>query len=137
MFRRLLWSERQIERLRPWALLGLLYMTVWMIASAVGWSLKWLFASGVFGGMFGAVYGSLDSYREQRGLWMLAALWFVIFVSFYALVTYETVLDAVAGRQAKGWRLAMDWSFATAIVAATVRLTASIGYLNWTRFRRG
>lgn len=42
--------------------------------------------------------GSFVNWRTDRGLWMLGALFFLIFGAFYCVGTYHQVADWIAGR---------------------------------------
>ena len=134
LLQRLLWSADRIEQLRPWALAGLFYVTAMFAAGALGLPFDFITITGVMGGLFGALYGSLDGYRTQRGLWMLALFYAVVALVLYATFLYHSVADGMAGRQAVDWWLAVDASLATGVLGATVRLAGSIAWHNWRRF---
>jgi len=112
----------------------LVYITAMFAAGALGLPFDLITITGVMGGLFGALYGSLDSYRTQRGIWMLALFYAVLALVLYSTFLYFSVVDAMAGRQAVQWWLAIDASLATGALGATVRMAGSIAWHNWRRF---
>ncbi len=69
----------------------------------------------------GAMSGSFREWRTERGLWMLGALFLIIFGVFYAVITYNQVTDWVAGRTALPGIMAIDWFIGTSALGFMVR----------------
>ena len=76
----------------------------------------WLFGLAVSAAMMcglGAMSGSFSEWRTERGLWMLGALFLIIFGFFYAVITYNQAADWIAGRAALRGIMAIDWFIGT------------------------
>jgi hypothetical protein len=102
-------------------------------AIAAGFVIGWLSNAVITAGMLiglGAMGGSLDKWRTERGLWMLAGLFFSIFGLFYIAVLYHQVADIVVGRAPLAGWMAVDWAIGTAILGIMVRFLWSVIRLN-------
>lgn len=89
--------------------------------------------------MLGAAAGSLEQYRAERGLWMLAALWIVIFTATYLMFSVGRMLDVARNAPALPIGLLADFAIATALLTASVRFLWRIVLFNWSfsRSRQG
>ena len=70
-------STNEIDRVIAYGLLA-------FIACGVCWFCDLVVSAWTLGGL-GAMSGSFDNWRTERGLWMLAALFLLIFGGFFAL----------------------------------------------------
>ena len=114
-------NTNTIDRLIEWAALP-------MLAGIACW-FAGLAMSGVMLFGLGAMGGSFDDYRTEKGIWMLGALFFTLFGALYAFLIVASVADMIAGRGPVGL-LAVDAFIATSTVGFMVRFLWSVTSLN-------
>ena len=126
--------DRCLSRHRPLMAAGGLLL-------AAGWLCHWLtgvpagLASGVMLLWLGATCGALGSYRVERGLWMLAALWAVPSAAMWAVFArYSFVATGLWPLRPASVAWAVDTAAATALLGQVARLCASVARSNWRRF---
>lgn len=78
----------------------------------------------------GAMTGSFDNWRTERGLWMLGALFLLIFGGFYLMLTYFQIADWWVGRAPLRGAMAFDWFLGTATLSYMVRFLRAVTYWN-------
>lgn len=103
-----------------------------LLAFAAG-GLCWLLGFAVSTMMLvglGAMAGSFTEWRTERGLWMLGALFLVIFSGFYCVVTYHQIADWIAGRAPLQGLMAVDWFIGTSTLTYMVRFLWAVTYWN-------
>ncbi len=86
----------------------------------------------VFAITLGAAGGSLIRWRHDRGLWMLAGLFLLLFVGIYGLTLYGRGRDIVRGAAQPEIGLAIDFSLGTLLLSSTVRFLWRVAKYNWT-----
>jgi hypothetical protein len=79
----------------------------------------------------GVAGASLSSWRSERGLWMLAALYFVINASIYWLMIWGQLRDVIRGVRPESIALAVDMFMGTALLAIEIRFLARIAKDNF------
>jgi hypothetical protein len=125
-------TEHQIDRaLLSAGVLGLLGL-VW-IGVAVHFNLGGILTA-VTAVFFMATRGSLDDYRTERGLWMLAALIALFGTAMWVMFTLGGLLPSWRGTRPTPWWLALDAAGSTILYAQTTRLAVSMGLHNWRTF---
>lgn len=77
----------------------------------------------------GAMGRSFSTWRTERGLWMLSALFLTMFGPIHVLLIYHSVLDAVAGGAIKSI-LAVDVFIGTSALGFMVRFLWAVTYWN-------
>jgi hypothetical protein len=88
--------------------------------------------TGLFAISLGASGGSLVSWRYDRGLWMLAGLFFLVWVGIYGLFIYGEVRDIVRGAPKPDLSLMIDFSLGTMFLSANLRFLFRVAKFNWT-----
>ena len=83
----------------------------------------------VFG--LGVAGASLSSWRSERGLWMLAALYFLINATIYWLIVWAQLRDVIRGIRPESVALAVDMFMGTALLAIEIRFLARIAKNNF------
>ena len=78
----------------------------------------------------GAMSGSFDNWRTERGLWMLGLLFLLIFGGFYVIITYHQVAGWIAGRAPLAGRICIDWIIATSVLTLKIRFLWGVTYWN-------
>jgi ferredoxin len=81
---------------------------------------------------FGASGGSLVHWRYERGLWMLAGLFLLVYAAIYGLFIYGQVGDIVRGARRPAVGLMLDFSLGTMILSGTLRFLSRVAKHNWT-----
>lgn len=101
----------------------------------LGIASAWLELPGVITAMFaitlGASGGSLVRWRYERGLWMLAGLFFLVFAAIYGLYIYGQGRDLVRGAARPDVGLAIDFSLGTLLLSSTIRFLWRVAKYNW------
>ena len=115
-------SPAEIDRVIDYGLLAFLACGVcWLCGLAV---------SVLMLGGLGAMSGSFGAWRTERGLWMLGALFLLIFGGFSVLITYHQIADWIAGRAPLAGLMAVDWLIGTAALTYMVRFLWAVTYWN-------
>ena len=78
----------------------------------------------------GAGGGSLVQYRRDRGLWMLAALYLLIYCGFYVLFFIEQVGDILRNAAQPPLGVGIDFTVATLLLSANIRFLYRVGRFN-------
>lgn len=101
--------------------LSMILAVVWLIASSL-----WLQHAGLvtgFAGVYmGACCGSMEKYKKEPGLWMLAGL----FLFFTGLFWLMGTLQAVFSGNSSTPSVSLDWAGSTVIAGITIRILASV-----------
>ena len=106
-----------------------------LVAMLLGFLCARLEIAGIFTcaflGALGAGGGMLVQYRTDRGLWMLAALFLVIYCGLYVLFFVGQLGDVLrnAGQAPVG--VVVDFSVATLLLSANIRFLFRIARFNW------
>ena len=79
----------------------------------------------------GAAGGSLVAWRTDRGLWMLAGLFLLVYCAIYGLMMYGKVTDLMRGPPGGGIGLIVDLAVATSLLSGTIRLLWRVTRYNW------
>ena len=112
----------QIDRTISYGILAFL-------AAGVCWLLGLVVSSPMLIGL-GAMSGSFDNWRTERGLWMLGLLFLLIFGGFYVIITYHQFADWIAGRAPLVGRMWIDWIIATSALTFKIRFLLGVTYWN-------
>jgi len=91
---------------------------------------SFLFLTGLFALWLGACGGTFRSWRTERGLWMLSALFLLISAGLYGIFAYHHVADFLRDRHDR-LLLALDATFATSLLWVQTRFLLSITRANW------
>ncbi len=86
----------------------------------------------VFAIGLGAAGGSLVHWRDERGLWMLAGVFLLIYTAIYALSAFGQVGDIIRGARQPEISLVIDFSVGTMLLSATLRFLWRVARENWT-----
>jgi hypothetical protein len=81
-----------------------------------------------------AMGGSMAQWRTERGLWMLAGLFLLVWGAIYGISLYGEFQDFVRGAP-MGVGLLIDVTVATAILSTKLRFLWRVAQYNW-RFSR-
>lgn len=117
-------SPAEIDRVISYGLLAFLF-------SGVCWLFGFAVSTLMLGGL-GAMSGSFAKWRTERGLWMLGALYLIVFGGFSAVITYYQVADWIAGLAALRGVMAVDWFIGTSALGYMVRFLWAVTY--WNRY---
>ena len=79
----------------------------------------------------GAAGAGLSEWRTERGLWMLAALLFLMYGFVYVCSCFGQLMDALRGAPANNTALVLDLSFGTLVLLATLRFLLKIAKENY------
>lgn len=99
------------------------------LAAGACWLCGLVVSTGMLVGV-GAMSGSFNDWRKERGLWMLSALFLIIFGGFYAVVSYHQISDWLAGRAPLRGLMAVDWILATSLLTYKIRFLSAITFFN-------
>lgn len=127
-------NQEPVGRLRPMMSPAAIdrvssYRVLAFAACVICW-LCGLPVSTVMLGGLGAMSGSFGEWRSERGLWMLGALFLIIFGGLSFLITYHQIADWIAGRAAPRGAMAIDWIIGTSTLTYMVRLLWAVTYWN-------
>ena len=86
-------------------------------------------ASAVMAIGLAATGGSLRSWRTERGLWMLSALFLVLNGVIYCVIEYGQLRDLFDGRHSP-WPIAIDLCIATRLLWTQFRMHLTVTALN-------
>ena len=114
-------SPAQIDRTIDYGLLA-------FVACGVCWLCGLAVSTLMLGGL-GAMSGSFTEWRTERGLWMLGALFLLIFGGVSLLITYQ-IADWFAGRAPLQGLMAFDWFIGTTALTYMVRFLWAVTYWN-------
>ena len=115
-------SPAEIDRTIAFGLLAFLGGAIcWLVGFAVSTMM-------MFG--LGAMTGSFGNWRTERGLWMLGALFLLIFGGFYVIFAYFQIADWWGGRAPLQGAMAIDWFVGTATLSYMVRFLWAVTYWN-------
>jgi hypothetical protein len=120
-----------IRRARWWMLGGIGLLAITLNAGGKG-----IFTS-VMMITIGACGGSFRTWREDKGLWMLSCLFFVLFLLIYVGVVLGRLSDFVRHRDNLPVWLAIDVSVAGALLWILLRILLTITFWNWRMSRAG
>ncbi|MEM6689730.1 MAG: hypothetical protein AAF664_09910 [Planctomycetota bacterium] len=115
-------SSAQIDRTIVYGLLA-------FVACGVCWLFDLAVSALMLGGL-GAMSGCFAEWRTERGLWMLGALFLLVFGGFSLLITYHQIADWFAGRAPLRGLLAVDWFIGTTTLTYMVRFLWAVTYWN-------
>lgn len=91
---------------------------------------EWLFGIGALSAVYliglGAILASVTDYRSERGLWMLAILYGVLFLGVALAFEIFSLHDAIRGAQQANWKVAVDIAIALRCQWLIVRAMASV-----------
>ena len=77
-----------------------------------------------------ATWGTLQSYRTERGLWLIAALILLFGIPMWVLFVLADLVPRLRGTIAMPWPLALDAAGCTILWGECVRVAASAGMHN-------
>jgi hypothetical protein len=107
-----------------------IFLLAWALVATV-----WLFGVGAITAVFtmglGASAGSLQKWKSERGLWMLACVFLVPLVVFYVCWMTNNVLDQLRGAQPAGLAIVLDAAAATLVMQAQIRFLINVGRQNY------
>ena len=112
----------EIDRVIAYGLLA-------FIACGVCWFCGLAVSALMLGGL-GAMSGSFGNWRTEGGLWMLAALFLLIFGGFFAMFIYHQILDWWVGRLPLRGAMAIDWLIGISTLSYMVRFLWAVTYWN-------
>ena len=115
-------SPTEVDRFMAYGLLAFL-------AGGICWLCGLAVSMGMLIGL-GAMSGSFNDWRTERGLWMLGALFLFIFGGFYVIAVYHQFADWFAGRAPLRGMMALDWFIATLALGYKVRFLWAVTYWN-------
>ncbi len=84
--------------------------------------------------MFGAACLSLERFKTERGLWMLAGFFGLFTLALWGLFVTMTLRDAMRGQSSLGWA-SVDAGVATVVYAHTWRTLFGVARFNYLKFR--
>jgi len=130
--------DTTIANRRALAFIGAL-MLIQPFVSPKGWALAPI--TGFMVLSLGVYAMALRRYRDDPGLWMLAAFLFVLHTACYAWFQYERLAArwAAPAQRARNWqdiRLAIDVTLALTVYLYLVRFAITAALENWRRTRR-
>src|SRR4051794_23206231 len=79
----------------------------------------------------GAAGASLEKWQTERGLWMLAALFAVIYAIIYGCFVYGRISDLLRGAPGVGIPLALDISIGSMLLLGQLRFLRSVVRQNY------
>ena len=85
----------------------------------------------MFAGALGASGGSLAQYRTERGLWMLAVLFFALYGGIYALLIFGQIGDVLHNAAPMPIALLVDATIGTFFLTTNIRFLYQVGQFNW------
>ena len=86
----------------------------------------------------GAASASLDEWRSERGLWMLAGLFLLIYGAIYICFCIGQLQDVLRGAQAPVTLTLIDLSIGTAVLVIILRFLTRVAIENYSnRFDQG
>jgi hypothetical protein len=115
-------TPAEIDRAASFALLS-------FVLGGICWFFGLAISTLMFVGL-GAMGRSFTDWRSEHGLWMLGALFFLIFGGLFATFTFFQIADWVAGRVPLGWWLAFDWFIGTSVLSYMVRFLWAVTHWN-------
>lgn len=77
-----------------------------------------------------ATWGTLERYRTERGIWMIAALILLFGIPMWVLFVLADIVPRLRGTIAMPWSLALDAAGCTILWGECVRVAASAGMHN-------
>ncbi len=86
----------------------------------------------VFAIALGAVGGTFIHWRQERGLWMLAVFFMLVFGAIYAMFVFGQVRDIVRGARQPDVGVMIDGALGTLLLLATLRFLRRMAKDNWT-----
>lgn len=86
---------------------------------------------GTFAITLGACGRSFVDWRREQGLWMLAGLFFLMFLAAYGLVIFGQLRDVVRGAPQPGILLMVEVSLGTILLSTVLRFLWRVGRFNW------
>jgi hypothetical protein len=98
-----------------------------MLAGIVCWLAGASISTLMFIGL-GAMGGSFTEWRKDLGLWMLGALFLLIFGSSYITCSFFQIADVVRGRAPLAAWPALDWLTGTSVLGLMVRFIWAVTY---------
>ena len=99
------------------------------LGGAICWFAGLVVSSMMLAGL-GAMTGCFDNWRTERGLWMLGALFLLMFGGFYVIFACFQILDWQAGRAQLRGADAVDWFVGTTTLSFMVRFLWAVTYWN-------
>lgn len=87
--------------------------------------------TGFFAAGFGVCAASLNDWRKERGLWMLAATYFAVYLFVYACIVIGQIRDAQWGVQPNSLALVLDFSIGTFLLTANLRFLSKVAKQNY------
>lgn len=100
-----------------------------MLAGVTLWWLG-LGMTGVYLIGLAALVGSLREWKTEPGLWMLSALFGVLFGSLFLAFVYFSIVDFLAGRGPVCGIMAVDIAVTSMVLATMLRFTWAVTWWN-------
>ena len=85
----------------------------------------------VFTAALGAAGGSFGAYRSERGLWMLAALYLLIYGGIYGIIAFAHVHDVLRNALPTPLPIIIDATVGTLILTINLQFLFAAGRINW------
>ncbi|TWU06825.1 hypothetical protein CA54_52250 [Symmachiella macrocystis] len=79
----------------------------------------------------GASGRTFEQWRTDRGLWMLAGLFFLMNCGFYVLITVGQLSDILGAARAFDLVLFIDFTIGTTLLVAQIKFLKYVGRENW------
>jgi hypothetical protein len=91
------------------------------------------FVTGFFLIPLGASGGVFDTWRRERGLWMLSCAFLALFLPIYTVFEYHMFTEGIGSGLT--FSQALDFLVATTVLLFQIRLFVTVARLNWLIFR--
>jgi hypothetical protein len=88
------------------------------------------FVTGAFLIPLGAGGGAFRAWRRERGLWMLACLFLVLFLPTYGIFEYQSLASGFRGSGISPWQV-LDFTVATGVLFFQIRFFVTVARINW------
>jgi len=117
-------AEKLIRDSRWYMLAGGVLLVVGILSHGTG------ITAGVMALTLGASGGAFERWREERGLWMLSALFLLMFGSLGIVMEYELFMDGWRGKS-NGILVTIEFSIAMWLLQRLVRFLAAVTGANY------
>jgi len=85
----------------------------------------------IFLGSLGAAGGSFAQYRTNRGLWILAIVFLLMYGLIYAMFTFGQIQDLLRNAARPPIGDAVDLTLGTALLVTNLRFLCRVAHANW------